>query len=112
MAKTHTVNDRPTGILETHMVAQCLPLLAEALPGGAVEGAKLCRSALHGNMGERCGEERSAALGWGQAVQAHAPMTHGQLNLRTRTCHSRTLGTPGSFRSGGWRLRQRRLLRS
>ena len=53
MAKTHMVNDRPTGILEIYMVAQCLPLLAEALPGGAVEGAKLCRSALHGNMGER-----------------------------------------------------------
>ena len=27
---------------------------------------------------------RGGALGRGQAVQAHAPMTHGQLKLRTR----------------------------
>ena len=46
VAKTHTVDDRTTGTLETHMVAQRLPLLTEAFAAGAVEGAKLRRSAM------------------------------------------------------------------
>ena len=53
VAKTHTVNDRPAGILEIHMVSQRLPPLTEAFAGEAVEGAKLRRSALQCNMGER-----------------------------------------------------------
>ena len=53
LAKTHTIDNRPTGILETHVGAQRLPLLEETLTGWAIEGAKLFRSALHGNIGER-----------------------------------------------------------
>ena len=38
MAKTHTINDHPMGILETYMVAQCLPLPTEAPPMGPSKG--------------------------------------------------------------------------